>query len=71
MVFYNIYFVSFFVFIFWLDWGLGAAQGGENEPWEGKELAVGTALGVLAGLVWALLLDAGCTLCLCLGLLLL
>ena len=51
--------------------GLGAAQGGENEPWEGKELAVGTALGVLAGLVWALLLDAGCTLCLCLGLLLL
>ena len=60
----------------WWSWNrpygeLGSARGGENEPWEEKELAVGTALGVLAGLVWALLLDAGCTLCLHLGLLLL
>ena len=50
---------------------MGAAWGGESEPWEEKGLVVGAALGVLSGLVWALLLDTGCTLCLRLGLLLL
>lgn len=50
---------------------VGVARGGENEPREEKELVVVTALSVLAGLVWALLLDARCTLCLRLCLLLL